>query len=98
VDRLLPASKQASDKGNVRRDGRMRHDPAWDTDPAAALAESERLIEDGGRCCPPRFKALDRLPRNTRKLLSMHIDVTNTQISDLTGLAEPTDTETQVLN
>lgn len=74
------------------------HDPAWDTDPAAALAESERLIEDGGRCCPPRFKALDRLPRNTRKLLSMHIDVTNTQISDLSGLAERPDLESLVLN
>jgi Leucine-rich repeat (LRR) protein len=96
--RLLSAAAQESGQGNVPRHGRMTHDPAWDTDPAAALAESERLIEDGGRCCPPHFKALDRLPRNIRKLPSTHIDITDTQISDLSGLAERPDLESLVLN
>jgi Leucine-rich repeat (LRR) protein len=76
----------------------MTHNPAWDSDPAAALAESERLIEDGGRCCPPGFKALDRLPRNIRKLPSKHIDIAGTQISDLSGLVERGDLESLVLN
>lgn len=74
------------------------HDSAWNTDPAAALAESERLIEKGRPCLPPHFKALDRLPRNIRKLTSNHIDISDTQISDLSGLAERPNLERLCLN
>ena len=77
-------------------------DPPWTSDPIAARAEAERRLEQDGAGWwygqRPYVTALDRLPRNLDRLKGTRIDISQTQISDLTGLSSKPDLTSFALN
>lgn len=65
------------------------HNPLWNHDPEAALAEAERRIRDTGRLGLRSWwhmQALDRLPANIRDMTDEVLDLGGTNVSDLTPL------------
>jgi Leucine-rich repeat (LRR) protein len=77
-------------------------EPSWTNDPIAALAEAERRIEQDGAGWwygqRPYVTALERLPRNLDRLAGTRVDISDTRISDLTGLSSKPDVTSLVLN
>lgn len=63
--------------------------PIWNTDPEAALAEVERRIRDTGHTylATGQFGALERLPANLADTVDDQIDLSRTNVSDISGLA-----------
>src|SRR6476620_6596912 len=77
-------------------------DPPWMNDPIAALAEAERRLEQDGAGWwydqRPYVTALECLPRNLDRLKGTRIDISDTQISDLTGLSSKPNLTSLALN
>ena len=65
-------------------------DPIWNENPAAALAEIERLLDETGELWSGTgyFRALEQVPRNIGKLTNGYVGLYPTRVADLSGLAE----------
>jgi Leucine-rich repeat (LRR) protein len=67
----------------------FKADPICNTDPEAALAEVERRIRETGHTYlgTGQFGALERLPTNLADTVDDQIDLSRTNVSDISGLA-----------
>lgn len=67
----------------------FKADPIWNTDPEAALIEVERRIRETGHTYlgTGHFAALERLPENLADTVDDQIDLSRTNVSDISGLA-----------